>query len=79
MVAIVLVIAACGETRQVTRWPAHRRQEDERMRVLEQKAADLEARLRRLEIEVHQALPAAAPAPTPTPNPPDLAPPAGRD
>jgi len=78
MVVVVLVIAACGETRQVTRWPAHRRQEDERMRVLEQKAADLEARLRRLEIQV-QRVPAAPAVPAPPPNPPDLAPPAGRD
>ena len=74
----VLVLAACGEIRQVHRWPDHRREKDEQISTLEQKANvlgtkndELEARVRKLEEELaklRQAAPAqAAPAALPSP------------
>jgi hypothetical protein len=52
LLSIVLVLAACGEVRQVNRWPSHRREKDAQLDMLAQKAITLEARIERLEREL---------------------------
>lgn len=65
MVAIVLVLAACGEVRQARRWPENRKRRDEQMILIEAKLADLERRPAAAEakLESPPARPAAVPAP----------------
>lgn len=70
MVVIVLVLAACGETRQVRRWPEHRRQEDERMLVLERKVEVLVKHVSALEQELQRLRAAPAEPAAPAESPP---------
>jgi hypothetical protein len=75
-VPFLLVLAACGEVHQVHRWPGHRRERDEQVRVLTESAAvqsektiELEARVRKLEQELEKLRHAPQPAPAALPSP----------
>lgn len=56
----VLLLSACGETRQMHRWPSHRREKDAEIEALAKKSAELEARVAQLEQQIGQL---AKPAP----------------
>jgi outer membrane murein-binding lipoprotein Lpp len=66
----VLLIAACGETRQVHRWPNHRRDKDAAIEKLQTQVGELEARVAELEKMLRatsRSGPAATPAAAPIP------------
>ena len=52
VITLVLVLAACGETRQVHRWPNHRREKDEQIAAVAQKAIALETKTMTLEARI---------------------------
>jgi hypothetical protein len=65
-VITVLLLAACGEPRQLHRWPDHRREKDALIEVLQQRTATLTTRATDLEERVHKleaALAKLQPAP----------------
>jgi uncharacterized protein YceH (UPF0502 family) len=79
ILVFVLVLAACGEVRQSHRWPDHRREKDEQIASLLEKASSLEqktdalvhhasaleARVKQLEQELANLRQPAAPQPAP--------------
>jgi len=80
VILTVIALAGCGETRQVPRWPNHRREKDEQIEALQQvtralrtQAVTLEARLHKLETELATLRQAAPPEPgsagLPSPSP----------
>jgi hypothetical protein len=74
MLFFVLALAACGEVRQTHRWPEHRREKDEQIDALAQKATALEARVHKLEmlleqLKPSQPVPPAPPTPAALPSP----------
>jgi uncharacterized protein YlxW (UPF0749 family) len=74
----VIALVGCGETRQVHRWPNHRREKDEQIEALQRDTVALQAHASTLEVRVHKleaelaklrqaAPPEPAPAALPSP------------
>jgi len=70
----VVVLAACGETRQISRWPNHRREKDEQIALLVEKTTTLEKQIAILASELRKLKQAAAPEAVAAPPPAPAAP-----
>jgi hypothetical protein len=67
LLSVILLLAACGEVRQINRWPSHRREKDAEIERLGQQAVTLEARIKKLEEELATLRRRAEPPPAPAP------------
>jgi len=67
LLLLVFALTACGEVRQVHRWPNHRRDKDAEIEALQQKTQTLEERIHALEALVAKLSQPQAAAPAPPP------------
>jgi hypothetical protein len=69
LLIVVLALAACSETRQIHRWPQHRRDKDEQIELLLRRTDALEQRVKLLEQRAPNAREVPQPAPSALPSP----------